>query len=345
MDENHSGGTAGRARAVSCRLARHTTVNDVTRAPVVADYYSCSAGPCRPAGILRSHHHRARAAGTFSPSGTVNRGFRPAKQDSAPQVPAVLVVDDEPEALQELLEFLDLNGYRCHGATGVDDALATFAADAGIGIVITDLNLAIGNGNELVGRLGLDFGDTRAFEAILVSGYAGKEDVIEALRRGAIDFLNKPLSGDELLDAVRRAAVRLARRSPGGERLEARLDEMMDTVLRLGEEVSGLRRRLEAAPPEAAPATTAAALSDSEPLPELTPRMWEVLAHVGAGKTNYVIACDLGLTENTVKLYVSQILGKTRVSNRTQLALRAAAWLAAAEARGLLPVRPEPPAG
>lgn len=92
------------------------------------------------------------------------------KQDSAPQVPAVLVVDDEPEALQELLEFLDLNGYRCHGATGVDDALATFAADAGIGIVITDLNLAIGNGNELVGRLGFDFGGTRAFEAILVSG-------------------------------------------------------------------------------------------------------------------------------------------------------------------------------
>lgn len=265
------------------------------------------------------------------------------KQDSAPQVPAVLVVDDEPEALQELLEFLDLNGYRCHGATGVDGALAKFAADTGIGIVITDLNLAIGNGNELVGRLGLDFGDTRAFEAILVSGYAGKEDVIEALRRGAIDFLNKPLSGDELLEAVRRAAVRLARRNPGGERLEARLDEMMDTVLRLGEEVSGLRRRLEAAPPEPAPATVTP--PGSEPLPELTPRMWEVLAHVGAGKTNYVIACDLGLTENTVKLYVSQILGKTRVSNRTQLALRAAAWLAAAEARGLLPARPEPPAG
>lgn len=266
-------------------------------------------------------------------------------EGAAPPAAAVLVVDDEPEVLQELVEFLELHGYRCTGTAGADDALAAFARDPDIGIVVTDLNLAVGNGNELVGRLGLEFGATRRFEAILVSGYAGKDDVIEALRRGAIDFLNKPLSGDDLLEAVRRAAVRLARHGRDGDRLEARLDEMMDTVLRLGEEVSGLRRRLESAPPAEVPAQAVAVLPDDEPLPELTPRMWEVLVHLGAGKTNYVIACDLGLTENTVKLYVSQILGKTRVSNRTQLALRAATWLATAEARGLLPARVRSPAG
>lgn len=257
----------------------------------------------------------------------------PQVNETAPlQAPVVLVVDDEPDTLQELLECLELHGYRCTGADCADTAFAAFAAEPAIGIVVTDLHLAVGNGNELVGRLGLEFGASRAFEAILVSGYAGKDDVIEALRHGALDFLNKPLSGEDLLAAVRRAAVRLDRRRRDGVRLEARLDEMMDTVLRLGEEVSGLRRRLET-PPVAAPAP---ALPDDEPLPELTPRMWEVLAHLGAGKTNYVIACDLGLTENTVKLYVSQILGKTHVSNRTQLALRAAGWLATAAARGLL---------
>ena len=39
------------------------------------------------------------------------------------------------------------------------------------------------------------------------------------------------------------------------------------------------------------------------------------------GQTNYQIACELGITENTVKLYVSQVLRQTHMHNRTQLAL------------------------
>ena len=42
---------------------------------------------------------------------------------------------------------------------------------------------------------------------------------------------------------------------------------------------------------------------------------------VGKGQTNYQIACELGITENTVKLYVSQVLRLTHMHNRTQLAL------------------------
>ena len=42
---------------------------------------------------------------------------------------------------------------------------------------------------------------------------------------------------------------------------------------------------------------------------------------VSKGQTNYQIACDLGITENTVKLYVSQVLRLTHMNNRTQLAL------------------------
>ncbi|KPW55930.1 hypothetical protein ALO86_200044 [Pseudomonas syringae pv. berberidis] len=42
---------------------------------------------------------------------------------------------------------------------------------------------------------------------------------------------------------------------------------------------------------------------------------------VSTGLTNYQIACELGITENTVKLYVSQVLRLTHMHNRTQLAL------------------------
>jgi len=64
---------------------------------------------------------------------------------------------------------------------------------------------------------------------------------------------------------------------------------------------------------------------DSHAMPaifqQLSPRQLDVARLVGKGQTNYQIACDLGITENTVKLYVSQVLRLTHMNNRTQLAL------------------------
>ena len=54
---------------------------------------------------------------------------------------------------------------------------------------------------------------------------------------------------------------------------------------------------------------------------QLSPRQLDVARLVGKGQTNYQIACKLGITENTVKLYVSQVLRLTHMHNRTQLAL------------------------
>ncbi|MNR19926.1 transcriptional regulator NarL [compost metagenome] len=54
---------------------------------------------------------------------------------------------------------------------------------------------------------------------------------------------------------------------------------------------------------------------------KLSPRQLDVARLVSKGKTNYQIACELGITENTVKLYVSQVLRLTHMHNRTQLAL------------------------
>ena len=58
-----------------------------------------------------------------------------------------------------------------------------------------------------------------------------------------------------------------------------------------------------------------------EPFDKLSRRQLEVAQLIAKGMTNYQISCELGITENTVKLYVSQILRLTRVHNRTQLAL------------------------
>ncbi|HEX7044846.1 MAG TPA: helix-turn-helix transcriptional regulator [Burkholderiales bacterium] len=57
-------------------------------------------------------------------------------------------------------------------------------------------------------------------------------------------------------------------------------------------------------------------------LESLTPREREVVHWVGLGKTNAEIACINGISENTVKHYVTEIFNKLGVSNRTQLVRR-----------------------
>jgi DNA-binding NarL/FixJ family response regulator len=54
---------------------------------------------------------------------------------------------------------------------------------------------------------------------------------------------------------------------------------------------------------------------------KLSPRQVDVANHIAKGMTNYQISCELGISENTVKLYVSQVLRATGKNNRTQLAL------------------------
>lgn len=56
---------------------------------------------------------------------------------------------------------------------------------------------------------------------------------------------------------------------------------------------------------------------------KLTPRELDILKSIAAGKSNKVIAFDLGLTEGTVKGYVSVVLSKLGVADRTQAALYA----------------------
>ena len=53
-------------------------------------------------------------------------------------------------------------------------------------------------------------------------------------------------------------------------------------------------------------------------LPELSVRELEVLECIGTGKSNFEIATTLFISEGTVKTHVNNILGKLRVSDRTQ---------------------------
>jgi DNA-binding NarL/FixJ family response regulator len=59
------------------------------------------------------------------------------------------------------------------------------------------------------------------------------------------------------------------------------------------------------------------------PVPELTPRQWELLKLIAVGHTNTQIARQLGLSEGTVRTHLENIYGRLGVSNRTAAAVRA----------------------
>lgn len=64
---------------------------------------------------------------------------------------------------------------------------------------------------------------------------------------------------------------------------------------------------------------------DGDVLSALTPKEQEIARLVGSGRSNKVIAADLGITERTVKAHLSAIFRKTGLSNRVQLALSVSA--------------------
>lgn len=254
-----------------------------------------------------------------SPAGVVSRELRVDKLVSSVKV---LVVDDEPEIVELLCELLESSGYRCVPCTTSAQALTCFAQDAEIGLVLCDLHMPGMDGIELVQELRRVAGKGRPFEPIMMTGRADKQDVIKALREGFVDYYQKPVDVDELLQGLQRHEANLAERQHNYRQLghlNEKLQFLASSINDLYQDLEQVRR------PPREPRQDASLADQAPALPpafeQLSPRQMAVAQLVGKGQTNYQIACELGITENTVKLYVSQVLRLTHMHNRTQLAL------------------------
>ena len=236
----------------------------------------------------------------------------------------VLVVDDQPLIVEELCEFLESSGYRCVPCESSLQALKRFSEDAEISLVLCDLHMPEMDGIELVQALQKVAGKQRAFEAIMLTGRADKQDVIKALRAGIADYYQKPINLDELLEGLQRQEAALQER-----RKDLHLGHLNQKLQYLSESINDLYQDLDKArrSPPSRDTDSDVSAEDLGPIEipaifnQLSPRQLDVARLVGKGQTNYQIACELGITENTVKLYVSQVLRLTHMHNRTQLAL------------------------
>lgn len=234
----------------------------------------------------------------------------------------VMVVDDQPLIVEELCEFLESSGYRCVPCASGREALESFKDDPEIGLVLCDLHMPDMNGIELTQHLQKFAGKKRLFESILLTGRADKQDVIKALRCGVADYYQKPVDLNELLEGIQRQETLLRERMKSEQlgHLNQKLQFLADSIDDLYQDMEAVRR-----PPRTTSSDTGSSEDSNALMPaifqQLSPRQLDVARLVGKGQTNYQIACDLGITENTVKLYVSQVLRLTHMNNRTQLAL------------------------
>lgn len=118
----------------------------------------------------------------------------------------VLVVDDDADAVEELVEFLVKAGLSCLSAGDGWQALKLLADGRRARVVVSDLRMPELTGLEFAERLTRLDGSDKP-DVIFVSGHAGFDDAVEAIRLGARDLLTKPVDGPRLVKAVKSALL------------------------------------------------------------------------------------------------------------------------------------------
>jgi DNA-binding NarL/FixJ family response regulator len=200
----------------------------------------------------------------------------------------ILVVDDHPLFLEGVAASLSrVSDFTVVGIATTGEQAVSMSEALRPDIVLMDLNLPGISGVEATRRLTGGGSGPRVLALTMVDD---DETVIAALRGGAAGYILKGSSGEEIAAATRTAAS-------GGAVFGA-----------------GIAARILAAAAGRAPAARDGALTDRER---------DVLSMIAEGSSNAQIARALGLSLKTVQNYVSRVLDKLQVTDRTQAAIRA----------------------
>jgi DNA-binding NtrC family response regulator len=163
--------------------------------------------------------------------------------------PKVLIVDDERAIAEEIAELLGFDGFSgCEIACDGNQAMDIIEVHDDIAIIITDIQMPGLDGLQMIQKLQSKYKSKRDFATIVITGHGGTKEAINALQLGAMDFINKPISSDQLLNAVSRAAEVLQLRKQDTESrqsLELKVEERTQEVRMLSEDLLRSSRILE----------------------------------------------------------------------------------------------------
>src|SRR6266480_333414 len=189
--------------------------------------------------------------------------------------PAVFVVDDDAAVRKAVSRLLRAAGIAVAAFASPTEFLTQYDPNTP-GCLVVDLMMPGFSGLQLQRHL-----DKKGsiLPIIFLTGHGDIPKSVQAMKRGAIDFLTKPVNEKALLTAIRGAIE-------------------IDCVARLEQsQLSELCSRL---------AT-------------LTPREREVLEQIVNGKLNKQIAADLGITERTIKAHRARVMAKMKVDSVAKL--------------------------
>jgi two-component system, LuxR family, response regulator FixJ len=185
------------------------------------------------------------------------------------------IVDDDETVRASLVYLISAAGVPARSHASATEFLA-IAGDLENGCLITDLRMPDMSGLELLKRLRAA-GHT--IPIIFVTGHGDIQAAVEAMRAGAVDFLEKPFSAEAILTSI--ALARDAHR----QLLD---DEQKKTQAQRLIEVLSARER-------------------------------QVLSGVLSGMPNKIIAHNLGLSPRTVEVYRASLMAKAQAKNLAQL--------------------------
>jgi len=118
---------------------------------------------------------------------------------------SVLIVDDSPVMRTFIRRVLALSGFEvgeCTEASNGEEALAQLRARA-VDIILTDINMPVMNGEELLRKLGAD-GILKTTPAVVISTDATNERILKMIALGAEGYMSKPFTPESLREELER---------------------------------------------------------------------------------------------------------------------------------------------
>ncbi|MDR2065209.1 MAG: sigma-54 dependent transcriptional regulator [Prevotellaceae bacterium] len=119
----------------------------------------------------------------------------------------ILIVDDEKSICRALMEILEYEGYGVLLAENGKQALSVIKENANLDLVFCDIKMEGMDGIEVLEKSQEINGD---LPFVMISGHADIETAVECIKKGAYDFLEKPLDLNRILIAVRNATDKTA---------------------------------------------------------------------------------------------------------------------------------------
>lgn len=187
----------------------------------------------------------------------------------------VFIVDDEPDVRAALRLLIKSVGYCVECFASADEFFAQFEANRK-GCLILDVRMPGMSGMDLQEKLS---GMETLLPIIMISGHGEIPMAVKAVQNGAVDFLQKPFSDQQLLDRISQALAINNKRH----------------------DIFNIKH------------------SAQEKFNTLTPREREIFSQVIAGKLNKVIAYELNISTRTVEIHRAKAMEKMGAKNLSEL--------------------------